>query len=147
MLLYLNSVAEARIVAEYAVGQSVGNERDGAVELPRSRCCATIRSATLARSARPSVLMRGCSMSRRPAAARRCALVHRQPRRGEGNATVIVTHRAEIADQISAALTAFGVPHGRIQPGYPETPDAMVQVAMVVTLGRGIALCLSLRCW
>ena len=57
----------------------------------------------------------------------------------KGNATVVVTHRAEIADQISAALDAFGVPHGRIQPGYPETPGITVQVAMVVSLGRRIA--------
>ena len=57
----------------------------------------------------------------------------------KGNMTIIVAHRAEIADQICAALAAFGVPHGRIQPGYPETPDATVQVAMAISLGRRIA--------
>jgi DNA repair protein RadD len=55
------------------------------------------------------------------------------------NRCIIITHRAEIADQISIALDAFGVPHGRIQPDHPEKPDALIQIAMVVSLERRIA--------
>ena len=50
-----------------------------------------------------------------------------------GNRVVAVAHRQEIVDQTSAALTAMGVPHGRIQPGYAMTDD-LVQVAMIQTL-------------
>jgi DNA repair protein RadD len=53
----------------------------------------------------------------------------------KGNRIIVVAHRQEITDQISAALTAMGVAHGRIQPGYPMTGD-LVQVAMVQTLVR-----------
>src|SRR5690349_369903 len=53
----------------------------------------------------------------------------------KGNRVIVLAHRQEIADQISAALTAMGVAHGRIQPGYPMTAD-LVQVAMVATLAR-----------
>lgn len=47
----------------------------------------------------------------------------------------VVAHRAEIVEQISAALDDMGVRHGRIQPGHAMTPDP-VQVAMVQTLAR-----------
>jgi superfamily II DNA or RNA helicase len=47
----------------------------------------------------------------------------------------IVAHRQEIVDQISAALTAFGVAHGFISAGRSETAVS-VQVAMVATLAR-----------
>jgi DNA repair protein RadD len=53
----------------------------------------------------------------------------------KGNSVVILAHRQEIADQISLALTAMGVPHGRIQPGYDRTSD-LVQVGMVMTAAR-----------
>jgi DNA repair protein RadD len=51
----------------------------------------------------------------------------------KGNSVIVVAHRQEIADQISLALTAMGVPHGRIQPGYAATDD-LVQVGMVQTI-------------
>jgi DNA repair protein RadD len=53
----------------------------------------------------------------------------------KGNSIIVVAHRQEIVDQISAALTAMGVPHGRIQPGYAATDD-LVQVAMVQSIAR-----------
>jgi DNA repair protein RadD len=53
----------------------------------------------------------------------------------KGNRVIVIAHRQEIVDQIAAALTAMGVPHGRIQPGYPMTGD-LVHVAMVQTLAR-----------
>lgn len=54
----------------------------------------------------------------------------------KGARVVILAHRIEILDQIVAALTLFGVPHGIIAAGCPETPDAPVQVASVFTLAR-----------
>jgi DNA repair protein RadD len=54
---------------------------------------------------------------------------------GKGNRVLVVAHRQEIADQISIALSAQGVPHGRIQPGYAPTDD-LVQVGMVQTIAR-----------
>jgi DNA repair protein RadD len=51
----------------------------------------------------------------------------------KGDRILVLAHRAEIADQISAALAAMGVVHGRIQPGYVMTDD-MVQVGMVQTV-------------
>ena len=53
----------------------------------------------------------------------------------KGNRVIVLAHRQEIADQISVALTAMGVPHGRIQPGYAMTDD-LVQVGMVQTVAR-----------
>ena len=53
----------------------------------------------------------------------------------KSNRVYIVAHRAEITAQISAALDAMGVRHGRIQPGHTMTND-LVQVAMVQTLAR-----------
>ena len=47
----------------------------------------------------------------------------------------VVAHRAEIVEQISGALDAMGVRHGRIQPGHTMT-DHPVQVAMIQTLAR-----------
>jgi hypothetical protein len=51
---------------------------------------------------------------------------------------LILGHRQEIVDQISAALDRFGVPHGIIAAGRPET-SASVQVAMVLTLANRLA--------
>lgn len=56
----------------------------------------------------------------------------------KGNRTTIVAHRGEILDQISRALDGFGVRHGRIQPGHPQTDDP-TQIAMIQTLGRRLA--------
>jgi DNA repair protein RadD len=53
----------------------------------------------------------------------------------KGKPVMILAHRQEIADQISAALSAAGVTHGRIQPGYAMTSD-LVQVGMVQTVAR-----------
>lgn len=53
----------------------------------------------------------------------------------KGNRVYIVAHRQEIVDQISRALDAMGVRHGRIQPGHSMTGD-LVQVAMIQTLAR-----------
>jgi DNA repair protein RadD len=52
-----------------------------------------------------------------------------------GNRVVILAHRQEIVDQIGAALTSLGVPHGIIAAGHDET-QAPVQVASVATLVR-----------
>lgn len=48
---------------------------------------------------------------------------------------IIAAHRVEIVQQISDALTAMGVRHGRIQTGHTMTND-LVQVAMIVTLAK-----------
>jgi DNA repair protein RadD len=53
----------------------------------------------------------------------------------KGNRVIVLAHRQEIADQISAALAAMGVAHGRIQPGHAMTDDP-VQVGMVQTVAR-----------
>jgi superfamily II DNA or RNA helicase len=53
----------------------------------------------------------------------------------KGNRVIILAHRAEIVDQISWALAAMGVAHGRIQPDYDRTDD-LVQVGMVQTVAR-----------
>lgn len=50
---------------------------------------------------------------------------------------IIAAHRVEIVQQISDALTTMGVRHGRIQTGHPMTDD-LVQVAMIITLGKRI---------
>ena len=54
-----------------------------------------------------------------------------------GARILILAHRQEITDQISDALTAFGVPHGIVAPGCPPSGEA-VQVAMVLTLANGL---------
>jgi superfamily II DNA or RNA helicase len=48
----------------------------------------------------------------------------------------VVVHRQELVDQTCGALTAAGLAHGVIAAGYPENPDAPVQVAMVQTLAN-----------
>ena len=52
-----------------------------------------------------------------------------------GRRVLILGHREEITAQISAALTAMGVSHGIIAPGYPATIWP-VQVASVATFAR-----------
>jgi DNA repair protein RadD len=48
---------------------------------------------------------------------------------------LITGHKIEIVEQITEALSALGVPHGVIAPGYAETPES-IQVASMATLGR-----------
>jgi len=52
-----------------------------------------------------------------------------------GNNVLILAHRQELLDQISAALQQFGVRHGFIAAGYPER-KAMVQVGSTQTVVR-----------
>jgi superfamily II DNA or RNA helicase len=52
-----------------------------------------------------------------------------------GKRVLVLGHRQEIVDQISAALAAMGVAHGLIAAGRPTSP-APVQVAGVMTLVR-----------
>lgn len=56
----------------------------------------------------------------------------------KGNRIVILGHRQEIVDQISAALDEMAVRHGLVAPGHTMTAD-LVQVASVQTLVRRIA--------
>jgi superfamily II DNA or RNA helicase len=51
---------------------------------------------------------------------------------------LILGHRIEIVEQISAALDSFGVAHGLIAPEIPET-DHAIQVASVASLIRRLA--------
>jgi hypothetical protein len=53
----------------------------------------------------------------------------------KGNRVILPAHRQEIGDQISLALAAMDVAHGRIQPGYGMTTDLM-RVGMVQTVAR-----------
>ncbi|MFE8034134.1 DEAD/DEAH box helicase [Thiohalocapsa marina] len=55
--------------------------------------------------------------------------------RAKGNCTLILVHRRELLEQTSRTLDAFGVEHGRIAAGEPQT-DAAVQIASVQTLVR-----------
>lgn len=52
-----------------------------------------------------------------------------------GKRVLILGHRQEIISQISAALSAFGVAHGIIAPGFARTNHA-VQVASIASVGR-----------
>lgn len=52
-----------------------------------------------------------------------------------GRRTLVLVHRRELLCQASAKLDAFGVPHGCIAPGFPET-GAPVQVGIVQTVAR-----------
>lgn len=52
-----------------------------------------------------------------------------------GKRCIIIAHRIEIVEQVSAALAGLGVPHGVIAPGFPATPEP-VQVASVASLVR-----------
>jgi DNA repair protein RadD len=54
---------------------------------------------------------------------------------GLGRRVLILAHRSELVEQISAALTAAGIAHGFIATGRPETED-LVQVASVASLAR-----------
>lgn len=52
---------------------------------------------------------------------------------------IILSHRTELIDQISEALTAFDVPHGFIAAGYAYDPFQSVHVASVFTLVKRLA--------
>ena len=52
-----------------------------------------------------------------------------------GNGVIILAHRVEIVDQISAALSGLDVRHGRVQPGYSMTGHP-VQVGMVQSVAK-----------
>jgi superfamily II DNA or RNA helicase len=56
-----------------------------------------------------------------------------------GKRTLIIVHRQEILEQVSAALSSMGVQHGFIAPDAPQTDEA-VQVAMVATLVGRVAV-------
>lgn len=53
-----------------------------------------------------------------------------------GRRTLILVHRAELIDQTSKTLAAFGVPHGIIASGRDEDAAQLIQVASVQTLIR-----------
>mgnify|MGYP001405554395 FL=1 len=50
--------------------------------------------------------------------------------RSEGRPVWIVAHRIELIEQISATLSHYGVPHGRIVSGSPGNGE-LVQVASI----------------
>src|SRR3954468_23044907 len=54
---------------------------------------------------------------------------------GKGRRVLVAAHHRELIRQASVKLTAAGVPHGIIAPGYPETADP-VQVGSIQTLVR-----------
>ena len=56
-----------------------------------------------------------------------------------GERVLVLAHRDEIVQQVSASLNDLGVKHGIIAPGNPETTDR-VQVASVFTLVRRLHL-------
>src|SRR5262249_14872906 len=53
-----------------------------------------------------------------------------------GSRVVILGHRDEIVQQICTALDNLGIAYSVIAAGYPDTPDAIVQIASVMTLVR-----------
>jgi DNA repair protein RadD len=55
----------------------------------------------------------------------------------KGKRCIVIAHRIEIVEQVSARLAGLGVPHGVIAPGFPATPEP-VQVANVASLVRRI---------
>lgn len=56
--------------------------------------------------------------------------------RSKGKRVLVVAHRRELIRQASEKLTAAGVPHGIICPGFQAAPDELVQVASVQTIAR-----------
>ena len=59
-----------------------------------------------------------------------------QRRSSTVNAPSFIVHRQELVEQTCEALAAEGIPFGVIAAGYPENPDAPMQVAMAQTLVR-----------
>jgi DNA repair protein RadD len=60
----------------------------------------------------------------------------RRVRATRGQRVAVVVHRQELIDQTCAALAAADLDYGIIAAGYPENPDALVQVCMVQTLAN-----------
>src|SRR4051812_15551232 len=60
------------------------------------------------------------------------AIIHSAEQRG--TRTLFLAHRRELIEQTSQKLSAFGVRHGIIMPGYPVRLYERVQVASVQTL-------------
>lgn len=58
----------------------------------------------------------------------------------KGNIVLILCHRVELIEQISAALTAMGVDHGFIAAQYPFRHGYQVYVASVFTLAKRLDL-------
>jgi superfamily II DNA or RNA helicase len=58
----------------------------------------------------------------------------------KGNKVLTLSHRVELVDQISAALSAFGVEHSYIASGYQYRPKSEVYVSSVFTLARRLDL-------
>lgn len=54
----------------------------------------------------------------------------------KGNAVLILTHRIELVDQISAALTQADTPHGYVVAGYPDEPHACMVGSVPTVLRR-----------
>ncbi|MES2709762.1 MAG: DEAD/DEAH box helicase [Verrucomicrobiota bacterium] len=57
----------------------------------------------------------------------------------KGNRCWIVVHRQELAQQISATLRAWNVPHGFIAAGFRAAPREPMQVCMVASLAKRLA--------
>lgn len=55
-----------------------------------------------------------------------------------GKRVMLLAHRIELIEQISAALAREGVEHGTIAPGHPRT-DHPAQIGMVQSVGRRLA--------
>ncbi len=53
-----------------------------------------------------------------------------------GKRVWLLAHRVELVEQISDTLKQFGVAHGFIAAGYPQTPSRLAQVASIQTLIR-----------
>lgn len=53
-----------------------------------------------------------------------------------GNRVYVMVHTVELVDQLSATLTAEGVPHGIIAAGYESNPAMRTKVCSVQTLAR-----------
>ncbi|MDB6132485.1 MAG: box helicase-like [Verrucomicrobiales bacterium] len=53
-----------------------------------------------------------------------------------GKRVWLVVHRVELLQQISSCLKLWGVPHGLIAAGHRASPDALVQVCLVMSLSK-----------
>ena len=52
----------------------------------------------------------------------------------KGHRANFILHRDPLVSQTSEKFTCFGIPHGIIKSGFPETPDAPVQICGVQTM-------------
>ena len=83
---------------------------------------------------------RVCSVAPTGAGKTVCFSYISQAASAKGNRVIILTHRAEILDQISKALTVQGCEHGIIQAGKQMNFIHKVQVASVQSLSRRLDL-------